>query len=213
METAQYSVDEVQILRPKSGRKPLQPRNIIQANPIVHDLAKTSKAKKEWIEISVIGCDGQSNKENNPVCTATLTLNPTTTPTTTKLESLDSSLAEELSAIRKKLERQREDRERTERMLKERDSVLEMKMKELELRGETQRELEIELDRLYRLKQLHSQSMEFSPLRSLRDKEREKKVHEEPSEELDDGDREESVGDNASQELNTSASSETITDK
>ncbi|KAF3448850.1 hypothetical protein FNV43_RR09564 [Rhamnella rubrinervis] len=169
METAQYSVDEVQILRPKSGRKPLQPRNIIQANPIVHDLAKTSKAKKEWIEISVIGCDGQSNKENNP---------------------------EEAGETE-------EDRERGQRMLKERDSVLEMKMKELELRGETQRELEIELDRLYRLKQLHSQSM-------IR---KEKKVHEEPSEELDDGDREESVGDNASQELNTSASSETITDK
>lgn len=72
---------------------------------------------------------------------------------------MDSSLAEELSAIRKKLERQREDRERTERMLKERDLALETKMRELELRGEVQRRLEIELDRLYRLKQLHSQSM------------------------------------------------------
>lgn len=143
---AQFSIAGVHIVRPKSGRKPLQPRNI-PANPIVHDLAET-KPRKEWIGVSLIS-GGESNKENHPVYTTLAE----------KMESLDSSLAEELNAIRKKLERQREDRERTEKMLKERDLMIEMQMKELEFRGEIQRKLEIELDRLYRLKQLRSQSV------------------------------------------------------
>lgn len=57
------------------------------------------------------------------------------------------------------MERLRSDRERTEKMLRERDLMLEMKMKEVEERGEIQKSLEIELDRLYRLKQLQSQSV------------------------------------------------------
>ena len=55
------------------------------------------------------------------------------------------------------MERLRSDGERTEKMLRERDLLLEMKMKEVEERGEIQKSLEIELDRLYRLKQLQSQ--------------------------------------------------------
>lgn len=57
------------------------------------------------------------------------------------------------------MDRLRSDRERTEKMLRERDLMLEMKMKEVEERGEIQKSLEIELDRLYRLKQLQSQSV------------------------------------------------------
>jgi hypothetical protein len=72
---------------------------------------------------------------------------------------LDSSLAEELSAIKKKLERLRSDKERTEKMLEERAMVLDLQKKELEQRGEVQKRLEIEVDRLYRLKELHSYSM------------------------------------------------------
>jgi uncharacterized protein YdgA (DUF945 family) len=72
---------------------------------------------------------------------------------------LDSSLAEELSAIKKKLERLRSDKERTEKMLEERAMVLDLQKKELEQRGEAQKRLEIEVDRLYRLKELHSYSM------------------------------------------------------
>lgn len=72
---------------------------------------------------------------------------------------MDSSLAEELSAIKKKLERLRSDKERTEKMLEERAMVLDLQKKELEQRGEVQKRLEIEVDRLYRLKELHSYSM------------------------------------------------------
>ncbi|KAH7514778.1 uncharacterized protein LOC107430965 [Ziziphus jujuba] len=203
MQTAQSSVAGVHKVRRKSGRKPLQPKNI-PANPIVHDLSKITNPKKERIDVSLICCgDGESNKENHPVYA---------TPTK-KMETLDSSLAEELSAIRKKLERQREDRERTEKMLKERDLIMEMQMKELEFRGEIQRKLEIEVDRLYRLKQLHSQSIGFSLLRSLREKEGEKKGgHEGQFHELGNGDGEESVGENVSQESTSLASPEISTE-
>ena len=92
-----------------------------------------------------------SNKENHPI--------HTTNPTIPVVEPLGSSLAEELSAIKKKLERLRSDRERTEKMLEERAMVLDLQKKELEQRGEAQKRLEIEVDRLYRLKELHSYSM------------------------------------------------------
>lgn len=61
--------------------------------------------------------------------------------------------------MRKKLERLRLDREKTEKMLRERDLVLESQMKEIERRGEVQKTLEIEVDKLYRLKQLHISCM------------------------------------------------------
>lgn len=114
-------------IRPKSGRKPLQPKNILV------DFAKP-KPRKESVEVS----------HKALVAPAA---------------AFDASLAEELRAIRKRLERLRVDRERTEKMLKERDAILELQMKELENRGDIQKNLEIEVDRLYRLKQLHSQSM------------------------------------------------------
>jgi hypothetical protein len=106
------------------------------------------KPKQEWIEFSVVK---DSKKENHPIYT--------TTPTKSIIEPLDSSLAEELSAIKKKLERLRLDRERTEKMLKEREMVMDLQMKELEQRGEVQKRLEIQVDILYRLKELQSYSM------------------------------------------------------
>lgn len=132
-------------LRPKSCRKPLQPKNS-PVNPLTQ--LQTLKPKQEWIEFSVVK---DSNKENHPIFT--------TTPTKSTIEPLDSSLAEELSVIKKKLERLRLDRERTEKMLKEREMVMDLQMKELEQRGEVQKRLEIEVDRLYRLKELQSYSM------------------------------------------------------
>lgn len=75
------------------------------------------------------------------------------------VEALDASLAEELSTIRKKMERVRLDREKTEKMLEEREKVLDFKMKEMEERGLVQKILEMEVDRLFRLKELHSYSM------------------------------------------------------
>lgn len=134
-----------QKLKPKSGRKPLQPVNCLPTSNI-----KTKpKEKQECInqnqnknQISVVG-DLNEKEENHVV---------------TKLESLDASLAEELSAIRKKLERLRMEKEKTERKLNEREMMLDKQMKELQYRGETQKVLEIEVDRLYRLKELKSYS-------------------------------------------------------
>jgi hypothetical protein len=132
-------------LRPKSCRKPLQPKNS-PVTPMTQ--VQILKPKQEWIEFSVVK---DSNKENHPIYT--------TTPTKSIIEPLDSSLAEELSAIKKKLERLRLDRERTEKMLKEREMVMDLQMKELEQRGEVQKRLEIQFDILYRLNELQSYSM------------------------------------------------------
>ncbi|XP_028764456.1 high mobility group B protein 6 [Neltuma alba] len=150
-------------LRPRSGRTPLQPKNS-PANPIL-DPVTPPKSKQKPIEISVMKLD--SNKEN---------LDPT------KLEPLDASLAEELSAIKKKLERLRSDKERTEKMLNERDSVLDGYLKEMELRGQFQKCLEMEVDRLFRLKELKSRCMRVSPIKSLREKEQGKTISDSPSE-------------------------------
>lgn len=137
MLAATYPVAADQKLRAKSGRKPLQPKNF-QANPTV-DFVK-AKPKTECVG------HGELKKEKNKVLAV-------------KNGSFDASLAEELSAMRKRLERLRMDREKTEKMLKERDAILDFQMKEVENRGEIQKKLEIEVDRLYRLNQLHSQSM------------------------------------------------------
>lgn len=86
--------------------------------------------------------------------------------TPTKNETFDASLDEELSAIRKKLERLRLDKESTEKKLKERDLMLEAWMKDFEQRGEAHQELEIEVDRLFRLKELKASCVRVSPIRS-----------------------------------------------
>ncbi|VVB12791.1 unnamed protein product [Arabis nemorensis] len=72
--------------------------------------------------------------------------------------TIDASLAEELGAFKKKLERLREDRERTEKVLKERDGAMDLQMTSLLQRGESQKCLEIQVDRLFRLKELHAYS-------------------------------------------------------
>ncbi|KAJ6365816.1 hypothetical protein OIU76_030570 [Salix suchowensis] len=178
-------------LRPKSGRKPLQPKNS-PATPMTQ--IQILKPKQEWTEFSVVK---DSNKENHPI--------HTTTPTRPIVEPLGSSLAEELSAIKKKLERLRSDRERTEKMLEERAMVLDLQKKELEQRGEAQKRLEIEVDRLYRLKELHSYSMQrISPIRTLREKEHEKKMSEAQPLVNEAEELEESVGDNAMQSPSSS---------
>ncbi|KAF5750730.1 hypothetical protein HS088_TW03G01069 [Tripterygium wilfordii] len=151
-------------IMPKSGRKPLQPKNI-PANQVT-EIRIANPDQQKWIEIRLVG---DSDKENRPVHT-------TCTPSKiSSMEPLEASLAEELGEVKKKLERLRWDKERTEKMLKERDRVLDMQMKELQSRGEIQKNLEIEVDRLYRLNELKSYCMRISPIRTLREKEREKK--------------------------------------
>ncbi|EEF33689.1 conserved hypothetical protein [Ricinus communis] len=142
-------------LRRKSGRKPLQPKNS-PATPVTVTQIHILKPKQQLVEISV------ANKENNPIHG---------TPTKLIIEPLDASLAEELSAIRKKAERLKLEREKTEEMLNERGRMLDLKMKEMEERCEIQKSLEIQVDRLFRLKELQFSSMKISPMRSLREKE------------------------------------------
>ena len=123
----------------KSGRRPLQPKNSLP-NP-VPAVAKVVKSKPERIQISL---PADANKENHPPIHAKAA----------SVESCDLSLADELNAVKRKLERLRLERERTEQRLKERDMILELRMKELLQRSKEQRDLEMEVDRLFRLKEL-----------------------------------------------------------
>lgn len=128
----------------RSGRRPLQPKN---SNSLPTPLPAVAKIKPERIQISL---SGDANKENLPPIPATATAT---------IESCDSSLADELNAVKRKLERLRLDGDRTEKMFRERDAIFELQMKELLRRGQEQRELEMEVDRLFRLKELRSYCM------------------------------------------------------
>ncbi|OMP11259.1 hypothetical protein COLO4_03930 [Corchorus olitorius] len=169
MATAQFQL---------SGRKPLQPKNIAATTTGINDRIvvvnkEGSKGKqilksKPRSEICLVD---DSNKENlnhhhrhripMPIGAAKPTAAATPTKKVVEVETLDfdSSLAEELSAIRKKMERLRLDKEKTEKMLKERDALLQFQMKELQERGQIQKQFEIEVDRLFRLKELKSYCM------------------------------------------------------
>ncbi|XP_038883293.1 uncharacterized protein LOC120074285 [Benincasa hispida] len=187
MQTLHHPLATPQDLPLKSGRRPLQPKNSLpNSGPSV---AKFIKSKPERIQISL---SGDANKENHPP------IHATATTTTASIESCDSSLADELNAVKRKLERLRLDGERTEQMLRERDLVLELRMKELLQRSQEQRDLEMEVDRLFRLKELRSYCMRISPIRSLREKEREKIFTDAQFPEFEIGDGEESVGENSS---------------
>lgn len=133
-------------LRPRSGRTPLQPKNS-PADPIHPSPKPKPKPDQPCFEISAIRDSDKENIRPNPIAAAAAT------------PPLETSLAEELSAIKKKLERLRADKERTEKTLKEREAVMDAKMKEMEQRGEIQKNLEIQVDRLFRLKELKYRCM------------------------------------------------------
>lgn len=146
MQALQHPLAGDGILRPKSGRTPLKPVNSPATPVSAAPITKAKSIPQECINISLFG---PSNKENGPIYATPMI----------ETATMDSSLAEELSAIRKKLERQRLDRERTEKMLKEKDLVLDLQLKEIENRGQIQKMLEIDVDRVFRLNQLHAQSI------------------------------------------------------
>ncbi|KAL4021475.1 high mobility group B protein 6 [Cucumis melo var. makuwa] len=181
MQTLHHPLPSPRDIPLKSGRRPLQPKNSLPN--LVPSVAKIIKSKPEIIQISL---SGDANKENHPPAT------------TVSIESCDLSLADELNAVKRKMERLRLDGERTEKMLRERDLVLELRMKELLQRSQEQRDLEMEVDRLFRLKELRSYCMRISPIRSLREKEREKIFTDAQFPEFEIGDGEESVGENSS---------------
>ncbi|KAK6118186.1 hypothetical protein DH2020_048087 [Rehmannia glutinosa] len=124
------------IQAPKSNHRPLQPKNLSSITTTI--LKPKPQNPAEYLH--------NSNKENvPPIC-----LKKESFP----IEAFDASLADELSAIREKLERLRIDRESNEKLLRERGLVLDLQLKEIVNRGEVQKQLEIEVDRLYRLKEI-----------------------------------------------------------
>ncbi|XP_075507784.1 uncharacterized protein LOC142544636 [Primulina tabacum] len=134
-----------------SNRKALQPKIDPFPKAAIHDIKTDAKPKSTQ-------CVDISNKEN---------IHP-------MIQSFDSSLVQELSAIRKKLERLRIDRKNTDEVLRQRGVILDSHMKEILNRWEDQKQLEMEVDRLYRLKEIRLSFMIISPVKSLREKEQEK---------------------------------------
>lgn len=116
-----------------SGRKALQPRNIFLLNP-QPDFLKPKENLSTLSKVNLL------------------------LPVVAVGSTIDASLAEELGAFKKKLERLREDRERTEKLLNERDGAMDLQVTHLLQRGEAQKSLEIQVDRLFRLKELHAYS-------------------------------------------------------
>ncbi|KAL3367411.1 hypothetical protein AABB24_011910, partial [Solanum stoloniferum] len=188
--TAPSPFPDNQIRRPLSGRKPLQPKNTL-ATPVPSNSNKPEK----WIEISVTQ---NSNKENlHP--DFSIPKKATNPISCIQDEPFDSSLAEELSAIREKLERLKGDKEKTEKMLKERNLMLDLQMKELLNRGEMQKQLELEVDRLFRLNELRlSCTQKISPIRTLREKIEEKKIKGDHLKELNYDEEDEIMTDSSS---------------
>lgn len=140
-----------QIHHPKTVRKPLQLKNS-PATPINNaNLIKSNRKPRQWIEIIDVA-DHDSNKENIPPNFASPGKGKTESRKVE--EALDASLADELNSIREKLHRMKLDKEKTEKILSDRATVLDIQMKELLVRGEEQKQMEIEVDRLFRLKEL-----------------------------------------------------------
>ncbi|CAM8970735.1 unnamed protein product [Rhodiola kirilowii] len=175
----------VRKLSPGATRNPLQPRD----SNVINSTAAKPKSVTKLIDDSVIKAKSVSkeigerdwNKENLP----------------TMMDGLDSSLGEELIEMRKRVERLKLDKEKTEKMLKERDALLELWREDMEKRGEEQIKLEIEMDRVYRINELKALTR-ISPIRSLRDKE-EMRFRAAPLSILkwDEDEMEESVGENS----------------
>ncbi|KAH6769375.1 hypothetical protein C2S51_014711 [Perilla frutescens var. frutescens] len=148
---------------PKSHRRPLQPKNQSATAIINAAQPKPCPAKIPLLDTS--------NKENVPPSYST-----PVKECCFEAEAIDPSLADELTAVREKLERLRSEEARNEKVLRERGLMLDLEMKEIINRGEMQKQLELEVDRLYRLKEIKLACMRVSRLRSLRDKEEEKKI-------------------------------------
>ncbi|XP_073127489.1 uncharacterized protein [Henckelia pumila] len=147
------SPDSGRHLKISSNRKALQPKIDPFPNALNNIVTNSTDVKSKctlYVDIS--------NKEN---------IHP-------MIQSFETSLAQELSAIREKLERLRIDRENTDEVLRQRMTKLDSHMKEILNRWEDQKQLEMEVDRLYRLKEIRLSCMRVSPVKSLREKEQEK---------------------------------------
>ncbi|KAL8259195.1 hypothetical protein R6Q59_027148 [Mikania micrantha] len=173
MLTVQSPVTGNHLIRPKPGRRPLQPLRS-QTNippPPAH------QNNHQCIEIPQ-DCNKENpnqNQNEKQNLKSDVNQNRSLIPNVAAISlQFEVSLADELTAMREKMERLKADKEKTEKMLRERGLMMEMKMKELDRRGEIQKALEIEVDRLYRLNELKSLCNRIQPIRSLREKEQEK---------------------------------------
>ncbi|MFS7899757.1 hypothetical protein Hanom_Chr13g01221851 [Helianthus anomalus] len=147
---------------PKPECRPLQPITSLTSLPLIDNSLKKPHPKLGFLE--------DSNKENpnmNPypdliksekrhqTCNPNRNRSSISIPTV-QIEQFEVFLADELTTISEKMERLKADKEKTKKMLRESELMMEMKMKELHRRGEIQKMFEIEVDRLYRLNELRS---------------------------------------------------------
>ncbi|KAL8122532.1 uncharacterized protein LOC141723318 [Apium graveolens] len=172
-QSSNKSPDSNRSILSKTGRTPLKPKN--------HQNHRQQKEETKQLNLSI---DILSSKINNDIDISNKeNIPPLDSNKAKKAEMevetlIDASLAEELSAIREKLERMRLDKENTEKLLHDREIAMDLHMNQLVKRGQVQNLLEIEVDRLYRLNQIITSSSEVSPIRSLREKEHERKIKE-----------------------------------
>lgn len=135
-------------------RPPLQPKTYSPTNakPLNRQCPYPNIVPSEiviWVDEA-----NESDKENAPPVYSTPTPPAVKKVEPWPMEALDVSLADELSAIRQRLQRVKIDGEKTEKLLEERGRVLDLQMTDILNRGEVQKQLEMELDRLYRLKEI-----------------------------------------------------------
>ncbi|XP_078153689.1 uncharacterized protein LOC144548851 [Carex rostrata] len=156
-------------------RRPLQPKNLNSIPSLENPPKKLKKLNQKTTTQPLI--QDNTSKENHLI-------QPSVCKENLKKEKQDdelmreASLAEELEIVRKRRERLRLEREKTEEMLRERDLVLERAMKKMERRGEEQNSIELEIYKFILLKDLRTSSMRVYPVQSLRMKEEEKKSRE-----------------------------------
>ncbi|KAJ4779160.1 myelin transcription factor [Rhynchospora pubera] len=156
-------------------RRPLQPKNLNTLPSLEAPPKKPKKINQNTTTIQPLIQDN-TRKETCPI-------EPSICKEVAKEETGDdelreASLAEELEIVRKRRERLRQEKEKTEMLLKERDLVLEKAMKEMERRAEEQNSIELEIYKVILLKDLRNSSMRVYPVQSLRMKEEEKKSRE-----------------------------------
>lgn len=136
-------------------RRPLQPKNLNSIPSLENPPKKLKKLNQKTTTQPLI--QDNASKENHLI-------QPSVCEENLKEEKQDdelreASLAEELEIVRRRRERLRLEREKTEEMLTERDLVLERAMKEMERRAEEQNSIELEIYKFILLKDLRTSSM------------------------------------------------------
>lgn len=120
--------------RHRSHRRPLQPKN----SPSEPHQSSGGGVKR----VQISPADSIGGKENRPQ------------ELPAGIDPEDTSLGKELVAVRRRRERIRSERERTEKLLTERSRILDTAIREAEDRWEAQLKMEAELRQVIRLREL-----------------------------------------------------------